>query len=273
MTPSLPISPLKLVRRHRRGGPALWREARIGVETTALLRDPVFRGAGVADGRGQPVLLVPGFLAGDGSLSLMTRWLRLTGHHTSRAGMRMNVDCGGAAVGRLEERLEALVARQGRRAAIVGQSRGGSLARALAVRRPDLVSGLVTLGTPHLDPLAVHPLVRLHVEAVSALGTVGAPGLFKRSCLDGDCCADFWDQATAPLEARIGFVSIYSRSDGIVDWRACLAPGAEHVEVDSSHCGMSVSPMAYRAVAWALEEFREREARRRSRPAAARRAA
>ena len=37
--------------------------------SAALLRDPIFRGDGMADGRGRPVLLIPGFLAGDGSLA------------------------------------------------------------------------------------------------------------------------------------------------------------------------------------------------------------
>jgi len=58
--------------------PPLWREARIGLEAAALLRDPLFRGDGVADGRGRPVLLIPGFLAGDGSLSMMAGWLKRT---------------------------------------------------------------------------------------------------------------------------------------------------------------------------------------------------
>jgi triacylglycerol lipase len=53
--------------------PSLWREARLGLEAAALLRDPVFRGDGVGDGRGHPVLLIPGFLAGDGSLAVMAR--------------------------------------------------------------------------------------------------------------------------------------------------------------------------------------------------------
>ena len=72
--------------------PPLWRESRLGLEVAALVRDPVFRGREVEDAKGQPVLLVPGFLAGDGSLGLMTRWLRRTGHHTRKAGMRANVD-------------------------------------------------------------------------------------------------------------------------------------------------------------------------------------
>jgi triacylglycerol lipase len=245
------------------GRPPLWREARVGLEAAALLRDPVFRGDGVGDGRGHPILLIPGFLAGDGSLAVLSGWLGRCGYRPSRAGMIANVDCSSAALARLEPRLERLVAERGRRAAIIGQSRGGSLAKVLARRRPDLVCGIVTLGSPELKPLAVHPLVRLQLEAVSRLGALGAPRLFTRSCLDGACCASYWDDLAAPLPRGVGFVSVYSRTDGIVDWRACLAPGAEHVEVEGSHIGMAINPSAWRAIAGALDGFRRAEARRR----------
>src|SRR5215210_2490659 len=128
----------------RRSGPAIWREARLGMETAALVRHPIFRGDGVSDGCGQPVLLIPGFLAGDDSLALMTRWLRRTGYHTRKAAIRSNVGCSGAWVERLEDRLEEMADRHGRRVAIIGQSRGGSFAKVLACRRPDLVSGVIT---------------------------------------------------------------------------------------------------------------------------------
>jgi triacylglycerol lipase len=247
----------------RSARPPLWREARIGLEAAALLRDPIFRGEGLRDGRGWPVLLIPGFLAGDGSLGLMAGWLKRGGYRPTRAGMRANVDCSGAALERLEERLDAIVTAQGTRAVVIGQSRGGGLAKALAARRPDIVGGIVTLGSPQIDPLAIHPLVRLQVEAVSRLGSLGAPGLFKRSCLEGECCAKFWEQLAAPCPEGVGFVSVYSRSDGVVDWRACLDPCAdEHVEIAASHCGMAVNPAAWRAVASALERFGDDENRR-----------
>ena len=244
--------------------PPLWREARIGLEAAALLRDPIFRGDGMADGRGRPVLLIPGFLAGDGSLSPMAGWLKRAGYRPSRAGIVSNVNCAGVLMARLEKRLERLIARQGQRAAIVGQSRGGTLAKVLAHRRPDLVAGVVALGSPQLNPLAVHPVVRLHVEAVSRLGSLRAPGLLKRACLDGDCCASFWEELAEPLPCGVQLVSVYSKSDGIVDWRSCLDPDAtELVEINASHCGMAVSRSAWRAVADALESFRETGTRRR----------
>jgi len=248
--------------------PPIWRETRLGLELAGLVRSPVFRGKDMSDGSGQPVMLIPGFLAGDGSLSVMGRWLKSTGHYPKRAGIRMNVNCSGATVDRLEERLEELVALRGQRAAIVGQSRGGHFAKVLANRRPDLVSGIVTLGSPQLDPLAVNPVVWAGVMAVGALGTIGARGAFKHGCLEGDCCAAFWEDNAGKLPRGVGYVSVYSRSDGVVDWHSCLDPSAEHVEISSSHCGMAVHPAAYRAIADALEDFRRRDARSRRRVAA-----
>ena len=236
--------------------PPLWRESRIGLEAAALLRHPIYRGEGVAHADGQPVMLIPGFLAGDDSLGFMTRWLRRTGHHTRKAGIRANVDCSAAAFDRLEERLELMAETRGERVAIVGQSRGGNFAKVLARRRPDLVSGIVTLGSPQKDPVAIHPLVRAQVYAVGALGTIGARGLFKHSCLWGDCCKTFWDDLRGELPPEVGYVSVYSRTDGVVNWRACLDEGARHVEVRASHCGMAVNVATYEALATALADFR-----------------
>src|SRR5436309_1073838 len=68
----------------------IWREARVAYERAALSRDPVLRGQGVPRGDGRPVLLVPGFMAGDLSLGLMGRWLRQIGYAPCRAGIRAN---------------------------------------------------------------------------------------------------------------------------------------------------------------------------------------
>lgn len=236
--------------------PPLWRESRLGLEAARLLRSPVWRGEGVEPGDGRGVLLVPGFLAGDGSLATMAKWLRANGYWTTRAGIRANVGCSQTACERLEERLEALAGRTGQPVAIVGQSRGGVLARVVAARRPDLVSGIVTLGAPTVGMLRVHPLVLLQVGVVGALGTGRVPGLFRMSCLRGACCESFRTDLVGGFPASVRYVCVYSRSDGVVDWRACLDAAAdEHVEIDASHCGMALSPGAYEQVARALRAF------------------
>jgi pimeloyl-ACP methyl ester carboxylesterase len=230
----------------------IWAEGRIAAERLALERDPVLRGEGVPRGDGRPVLLVPGFLAGDASLTPMARWLRDLGHRPARSRMRINVDCTTRAVERLEEELEGLAARHGRPVFVIGQSRGGVMARLLAVRRPELVDGVACLGSPLLDPLAVHPLVRVQIVAVGLLGTLGVPGLFSQSCRSGDCCTLTREQVQAPFPDGVPFLSIYSRWDGIVDWRTCLDPAAELVEVGGSHVGMAVNRQVFRALGAAL---------------------
>jgi triacylglycerol lipase len=237
------------------GLPPIWRESRFGLELAGLMRSPVYGGMGVAPGEGRPVMLIPGFLVGDRTLATMTYWLRAAGYQTRRAGIRSNVACSEAACARLEARLQGFAEHAGQPVTIIGQSRGGVFARALAVRRPDLVAGIVTLGAPTVSQLSVHPLVLAQVGLVSALGSARVPGLFSWRCLRGECCREFRDAITGPFPQDVRYVGLYSRSDGIVDWRACLDPAAELVEVVASHCGMAVNAAVYEQVARALSDF------------------
>lgn len=235
--------------------PPIWLEGRWPLELAALRAEDdggLLRGETVPHGDGGPVLLVCGFLAGDPSLSVMAGWLKRIGHRPSRAGIRFNVGCTAETVAALELRLEALADRYGRKVAVVGQSRGGVCARVLAVRRPDLVERVVTLGSPLITQLDIHPVVWAQVHAVGALGSAGVPGLLRHSCHAGACCAEVRVELETAVAPVIGFTSIYSRTDGIVRWRSCLLPGAEHVEVQASHIGMAVHPDVYRTVARAL---------------------
>ncbi len=85
---------------------------------------------------------------------------------------------------------------------IIGQSRGGLFAKALAARRPDLVSGIVTLGAPTLSQLRIHPLVLAQVAVVGALGTGRVPGMFSIRCLRGGCCERFHAGDPRPVPGR-----------------------------------------------------------------------
>ena len=221
-------------------------ELRFWPELASLMSDLRFWSPPSQPNR-QPVLLIPGFLAGDASLTVMAGWLRRRGHQVRTSGIRLNVGCAGRDLDRLDTALTAF----GEPVVLIGQSRGGTLARALAARHPDKIAALVTLGSPVLDPLAVSPSVLRTVRSVAFLGDLGIPGLFSTGCRDGDCCAEFRSLLKAPLPAPA--LAVYSRSDAIVDWRACLDPGAECVEIDGSHCGMSVNPQVYRELERLLE--------------------
>ncbi len=149
---------------------------------------------------------------------------------------------------RLQEQLWEFAARCDEPVVLIGQSRGGALARSLAVREPENVAALVMLGSPVVDPLAVSPQVLRTVKLMARLGDLGISRVFSSDCAEGECCEAFWEEMDAPLPEHIEAISVFSRSDGIVDWHACLDPHARNIEVRSSHCGMSVHPAVFRVL-------------------------
>ena len=215
-------------------------ELRYWLELARLLKDQRFYSATLGQDP-LPVLLIPGFMAGDASMAVLAGWLRRRGHEVRGSGMLINVGCAGRELARLEERLAGFDGP----VIVIGQSRGGTLARALAAGNPDRVAALVTLGSPVLDPLAVSAPVMRTVRSVARLGDLGMPGVFSSDCMDGACCSDFNARLRAPLGPGMPALAVHSRSDGIVDWRACLDPHARCVEIDGSHCGMAVNPAVY----------------------------
>ncbi len=200
----------------------------------------------------EPVLLVPGFMAGDGTLTLMRRALQQQGLRTYRSHIHANVGCTLNVAAQLEMRLEAIAQRRGSKVRIVGHSLGGMLARGVAARRPDLVAGIVTMGSPMLAPGAHHASLAGSVELLVRLNRAGLRNLMAEDCVAGHCAQESFDQARAELPSEVDFTAIYSRRDGIVDWRACVDPTARAVEVRSSHVGMAFDPVVIAAVSTAL---------------------
>jgi triacylglycerol lipase len=200
----------------------------------------------------EPVILVPGFMSGDLTLSAMSRSLRRRGFRTYRSHIRANVGCTLTAAAELETRIESIAIKRGTRVRIVGHSLGGMLARGLAVRRPDLISGIVTMGSPMLAPGAHHLLLSAGVDALVRLSRAGVPGLMSEECVAGSCARQSFDESRQPLAAGVSFTAIYSQRDGIVDWRACVDPLAHSVEVTTSHVGMALEPGVIDVVSTAL---------------------
>jgi triacylglycerol lipase len=192
---------------------------------------------------------------------LLGRWLRLRGYRTYGAKSRFNVGCSERACTRLEKRLEQIARTHGEPVAIVGHSRGGVLAKALAAARPDLVSGIVTLGSPTVTGLrlTVRP-DEMMLAAVLHGGHLRNPLSWR--CVSGRCGSRFGRAFSGRFPQRVGYVSIYSRRDRVVSWRSCRHPAARHVEVGSTHFGMAHNADVYREVGVALGRFARRHRRR-----------
>ena len=103
----------------------------------------------------------------------------------THAGIGRNIDCSETTTARLADRLEAIVADHGGSVPVVGHSRGGMLAKVLARRRPDLVSGIVTLGSPMLAPGAHHRSLTASVDMLVRLSRAGVPRLMSADCVGG----------------------------------------------------------------------------------------
>ena len=227
-------------------------ETRWQLELMRLLADPIWRGEDVTPGDGRPVLLLPGFLAGDHTLGVLARWLRRIGYRPSTCGFVLNVDCSDRALERTERHVARLHAVHGRRVAVIGHSRGGHFARALARRRPGLVSHAISMGADLQRMLGISVPTRLAVggarHGIAALGRARA-----EHCLTMDCSCPFTrDYRAAFPSRRVRLTSIYTKADGVVRWERCVVPYADCVEVTGSHTGLVFNRKAYAAIATAL---------------------
>ena len=224
-------------------------ETRWGAELARLLVSPVWYGAGVPRGDHAPVVLVPGFLAGDTSLMVMANWLSRMGHRPYGSGMQLNVDCSDRSVARLERRLEDVVAHNGgRKAALIGHSRGGHFSKALASRRPDLVSQVVSMGSGLDEPFDISVPTKAMVAGVRTVLQRTSRTAAARGCLTDTCDCPFVRDYSAPFPGAVPLTSIYSRGDGVVRWRACRVPYARNVEITGSHVGLAFNRRAYRVI-------------------------
>jgi triacylglycerol lipase len=120
------------------------------------------------------------------------------------------------------------------------------------VRRPEFVRGLITLGSPLTRLLGAHPIVLLKVLGLGVVGSLGVPGLFRASCLWGDCCRPLRDDLMGPFPTEVPFLSVFSRQDGVVPWEASLDPAARHREISTTHRGLIASPAAFQLLAQEL---------------------
>jgi len=187
-------------------------------------------------GDGHPVLTLPGFLASDLSMAPMRHYLGELGYATEAWRMGRNVGGVGRMRGLLLDRLAGIYRDAGRKISIVGWSLGGVYARDLALQAPQMVRSVVTLGSPFANDVRATNATPLY-EALSGESVAGNSELLK--AIAGDL----------PVPAT----SIYSRTDGVVNWRTCLlrpSDTAENIEVYfASHIGLGVNPAALWAVA------------------------
>jgi pimeloyl-ACP methyl ester carboxylesterase len=189
-------------------------------------------------GRGDehPVLVLPGFLAGDPSTAPLRGILRAQGYWVHGWNLGRNLGPTPEIVDGLLARLHALHDRHGAPVSLVGWSLGGIYARRLARRHPEMVRQVITLGSPF----------RITPDQRSAVS-----GIYQR--LQGRHVASV-DEILPGLEAEpltVPATAIYTRTDGVVRWWQCIesaGPQRENIEVRGSHSGLGFNPAVIVAI-------------------------
>jgi len=189
-------------------------------------------------GNGQPVLLLPGYGAGDGSTALLKIYLRCLGYRARGWGLGRNKGDRPELLPLILKRVASLARRTSQKVSLIGWSFGGYLARELARERPDLIERVITLGTPVIGGPKYTVVAKT----------------FRRRGIDVDAMAAAIDSRSRIL-LEIPVTAIYSRVDAIVAWQACIdknAANVEHIEVRATHVGLGFSPEVYRIIAQKL---------------------
>lgn len=183
-------------------------------------------------GDGHSVLVFPGLGTADAGTLPLRNFLHDRGWQALPWRQGINFGPRPALLDSCRALVQQAAERSGRTVSLIGWSVGGLYARELAKEQPDNVRCVITLGADFAD------------------GTSSGddPGLREL-------------RAKLAEPPPVPTTSIYSRSDRVVPWQQSVNPDAalaENVEVQSSHFGMGVNPLALYAIADRLRQDPQR---------------
>jgi pimeloyl-ACP methyl ester carboxylesterase len=189
-------------------------------------------------------------LGSDLYLSQFHFWLGRIGYRPFRSGISMNADCPNLLI---QQRLRAAIVKAHKatrkKVHVIGHSLGGTIARAIATQMPELVASVIMLGAP-IRSVAAHAAVLRVAEMVRQ-------DILKRhgrkvlpTCYTAKCTCNFIESLMGEFPRSVRQTAVYSKYDGIMDWRICRTGDDDiDVEVSSTHLGMVFSPLVYQVVA------------------------
>ncbi|MCB1644020.1 MAG: alpha/beta hydrolase [Pseudomonadales bacterium] len=216
-------------------------ESRAGLEATQLLMQLPLLRMSAPRGKGQPLMVLPGFMADDNSTFFLRRYLTSLGYSAYPWELGVNRHRMLDFLPLLHERIEQLYRSHGSKVTLVGWSRGGIISREIARDAPEYIRQVITIGSP----------VKGGVSAASIGNWVkretGLPVEVLNNLLR--------ERQRKPI--RVPVRAIYSKLDGVVAWKACIDdqnPDVEHFEINGTHIGMGTNAEVYRLLGRLLAE-------------------
>ncbi len=236
----------------------IWKEALFGAELLLLHASPVFYGLGVPRGDGSAVVVIPGFLGTDMYLTHLSSWLRRLGYKSYVSGIGLNAECPNLLIKyRLADTINRALRETGRKIHLIGHSLGGVMARSIAAQRPREIASVITLAGPFRGTVLHESVMRaaaaVRQQIIDEHGKEVLP-----ECYTARCTCEFVGSLRCPMKEHVMQTAIYTRHDGIVDWRYCRTGRRDiDFEVSGTHIGLVFNPAVYTIIANRLAESRE----------------
>ena len=237
-----------------------WTEALFAAEVLFLHATPVYYGFGVPRGDGSAVVIIPGFLGTDLYLMELHGWLERIGYRPYFSGIGINAECPNLLVQRhLNQTIEKALMDTERKIHLIGHSLGGVIARAVAGQRPGDVASVITLAAPFRS-ISTSRTILHATEAIRQRIQQEHGRKVMPDCYTGLCTCNFVDSLKRDVPDSMFETAIYTRDDGIVDWRYCMTRNPEaDFEVPGTHIGMAFNPSVYTIVADRLAKAQSSE--------------
>jgi len=225
-------------------GFAIWPPANSSVSATTLAREmmaltqaslspPPFPDD-AARGSGQPVIVIPGFLAPDMSTARLREFLGRQNFLPFSWNGGVNIGPMRHVMREIERQVTEIAGKTGRKVSLVGVSLGGTTARQVAKCCPDHIARVITLVSP------------IHLPVVTPLAPLAQAAALLWDAEELKNLPAISEPPPVPVTA------IISRDDGIIDWQASLPTASdmvEVVEISGSHMAVCSNPQAQRIVA------------------------
>jgi triacylglycerol lipase len=247
----------------------IWLEALVGVESALLRISPVYWGYGTPPGDGAAVVVIPGFMMNDLYLADMRGWLGRLGYQSYASGIGVNAECPNLLI---REHLAETIAKArretgNRKVHLVGHSLGGVIARAAAAQMPEKIASVVTLGSPFQRVAAHGSVLRLAEWVRSSIHERNGAAVLPE-CYTAACTCAFIESLASKFPSSVGQSAIYTKTDGVVDWKVCGTGDAEiDCEVFATHLGLVFNPLVYRVIAERLARYQDSSCcKKRNRP-------